>query len=441
MPSTGSFRKALCMATENTAGQAAPPQSFKIPGLIKRNIALFSLSQTFTGAGMQFAYGFGPLMVAALTGSAGLAGLSVALIAVSRFLVAYPIGKITDTYGRKPGILLGLGLGLIGAVVTGTSMIVSSIGMFVVGLLVFGMGMNAAQQMRVAATDMFPPRYRAQALGYVALGSLLGLLVSPTIIALTETYAIKHGYEPLALPWLFLPFLIIPGMFLVTLVRPDPKEIGRNLSDYYPGYVAPAKQSSQAETQSFRPFSLFRRMSLLQAIFANCSGQANMSIVMVLTSLILQHHGHTLTAIGISHVFHSMGMFAFTIPLGMLSDRLGRIQVMYAGVAVALGGAALVTFSDGFIAITFGTFFVGLGWAAANVSSTALIADETRTIERGRAIGVNDSFAAGVSVAAALVTGPLIALWGLAAAGVVAILLAVIPFIVLGYASFTKPRS
>ncbi len=61
-----------------------------------------------------------------------------------------------------------------------------------------------------------------------------------------------------------------------------------------------------------------------------------------------------------------------------------------------------------------------------------MIADQTRTAERGRAIGVNDSFAAGASVTAALVTGPLIALWGLAAAGVAAILLAVIPFLLSG---------
>ena len=81
--------------------------TFGVPPLIKRNTALFALSQSFTGAGMQFAYGLGPLMVIALTGSASLAGLSVGLIGLSRFLVSYPVGKITDTYGRKPGILLG----------------------------------------------------------------------------------------------------------------------------------------------------------------------------------------------------------------------------------------------------------------------------------------------------------------------------------------------
>ena len=67
-----------------------------------------------------------------------------------------------------------------------------------------------------------------------------------------------------------------------------------------------------------------------------------MAIVMVLTSLVLHHHGHSLTAIAFSHMFHTVGMFGFTIPLGRLADRLGREQVMYPGVAIALVGAVLV---------------------------------------------------------------------------------------------------
>ena len=119
---------------------------------------------------MQFAYGFGPLMVINLTGSAGLAGLSVGMIGLSRFLVAYPIGKITDAYGRKPGIHFGLLLALMGTLTLAVSMQIKSIALFTFGLLVFGMGMNASQQMRIAAADMYPPRMRAQALGFVALG-------------------------------------------------------------------------------------------------------------------------------------------------------------------------------------------------------------------------------------------------------------------------------
>ncbi len=402
----------------------------RVPTLIKRNTALFALSQSFTGAGMQFAFGLGPLMVIALTGSASLAGLSVGLIGLSRFLVSYPVGKITDTYGRKPGILLGLSLALVGAVVVGMSMSVHSFAVLVLGMLVFGMGMNAAQQLRVAATDMFPPHMRAQALGYIAMGSLVGLVISPLVISGAEAVAPRLGQDALGLPWLLLPVLIVSGMALIAFVHPDPKEIGMHLERYYPEYTPPPRPPA-GHRAAFSALSLLRNGPIRLAIVSNCAAQGNMSIVMVLTSLVLAHHGHSLGAIAFSHMFHSAGMFAFTIPLGRLADRIGRPAVMFPGVGTALVGASLVAFTGAYWLVTLGTFLVGLGWAAANVAATALIADRAATEVRGRAIGVNESFAGGISVLMALVTGPLIEWSGLPAAGFVAVLVALPPLLML----------
>lgn len=404
----------------------------KIPALIKRNTALFALSQSFTGAGMQFTYGFGPLMVLSLTGSSSLAGLSVALIGLSRFLVAYPMGKITDAYGRKPGIHLGLALALVGTLILGTAMFARSIELFVVGLIVFSMGMNGAQQMRVGATDMYPPQMRAQALGYVALGSMVGLVISPILVEFAEAVGPPRGLDPMGLQWFFMPVLIVGGMILISFVRPDPKTIGMNLKHYYPDYKEPPRHGSTGKVSDFSVRGLMKHAPARIAIVSNCAASGNMAIVMVLTSLVLQHHGHSMVAIAVSHAFHSAGMFAFTIPLGKLADRYGRSQVMFPGVAVSLVGAALVSFTGELWSVTLGTFLVGLGWAAANVAATALLADLFPSVERGRAIGVNDSFAGGITVFAAVVTGPLIEYSGLPATGLTAILMAVIPFIMLG---------
>src|SRR3972149_7594223 len=90
-----------------------------IPLLIKRNTALFALTLAFTGSGMQFAFLLGPLMVIAIMGSATWSGVAVGLIGLSRFLVAYPVGQIADTYGRKPGVLFGLVIGLAVTIVRG----------------------------------------------------------------------------------------------------------------------------------------------------------------------------------------------------------------------------------------------------------------------------------------------------------------------------------
>jgi MFS family permease len=403
---------------------------FTVPAVIKKNMVLFALSQSFTGAGMQLAYGVGPLMVYQLSGSAGLSGLSVALIGLSRFLVAYHIGRNTDRHGRKPGIYFGLMLALCGASVTGISLWANSLAVFIAGMLVFGMGMNASQQLRVAATDMFPPNMRARALGYLATGSLVGLALMPIMVTIADKNAKTFGIDPLAMPWFMVPVLILVGMGLVTQVQPDPKHIGINLAHYYPGYEAPPKITNAKG--EFSAWALLKRPRILIAIVSNSAGQANMSIVMVLTSLVLAHHGYTLTEISISHAFHSAGMFAFTIPIGKLADKYGRNTVMYPGVFVSVIGAGFVAFTPTYELVTLGTFLVGVGWAGANVASTALLADSTSTAERGRAIGLNDSFAGSMTVVAAVITGPLIEYMSLAATGMAAVVIGCVPFFLLG---------
>jgi MFS family permease len=420
--------------------QPIPRSTAGIPPLIKRNTTLFALSQSFMGAGTQLGYGMGPLMVVALTGSASLAGLTVALFGASRFLVAYPAGKITDTYGRKPGIQLGLGLALVGTITVGVAMLLHGIVALVVGMLIFGMGFNAAQQLRVAAADMFPPRLRAMALGFVATGSLLGLVISPILVWISEIIAGRTGLEPIALPWLMVPTLILVGMALVTFVHPDPREIGMHLERYYPDYTPPPSQPHAGQRSAFSARTLWRRTSARQAIISNCAGQGNMAIVMVLTSLVLFHHGHSLTAIAFSHMFHSAGMFAFTIPIGWLADHIGRERVMYPGVATTLVGAIFVTFGAELWSVTLGTFLVGLGWSAANVASTAIIADLSETEHRGRAIGVSDGGAGVMTVLAAVVTGPLVECTSLPAAGAAAALVAVVPLLLLAMLQFSRWR-
>ncbi len=410
-----------------------------VPALIKRNMALFALSQSFTGAGMQFIYGLGPLMIVGISGSNDLAGLSVALIGLSRFLVSYPIGKITDSFGRKPGILLGLALALVGTFVIAMGQNAANLIGVIFGILIFGMGMNAAQQMRVGATDMFPSSLRGQALGYIALGTFAGLILSPAVVNLGERMAAAGVGQALVLPWLMLPILIIIGAGLVYFVRPDPKEIGQNLSHYYPDYVEPQHPASKGD--KFVGGSLMKYVPTRLAIAANAAAQGNMSIVMVLTSLVLQHHGHSLTAIAWAHLFHSAGMFAFSIPIGKLADRMGRAKIMYPGLVLTIAGAALVGLTSGYISITFGTFLVGIGWAMTNVASTALLADEVETSMRGRAIGTNDSWAGGTSLVLSIITGPLISYGGLPASAVFAACVAAVPLLMWAFSSRKAPKA
>jgi Major Facilitator Superfamily len=167
------------------------------PSIVKRNTLLLAASQAFVGVGNQMVPTLGAIIVARLLGSAHLAGMATSALRVSRFLVSYPIGRVADLYGRRVAVVLGLLLGLAGAVSIGLSVLLGSFALFLAGILVFGAGVSAGYQLRVAAADMYPPSQRAQGLGYVLTGSLVGALGGPVLITAVDPRSLGHraGYR------------------------------------------------------------------------------------------------------------------------------------------------------------------------------------------------------------------------------------------------------
>jgi MFS family permease len=401
----------------------------KIPSLVKRNTALLAVSQTFSGAGHGMIYSLGALMVVELLGSASLAGIGLAILGVTRFLIAYPLGKLTDTYGRKPGLFFGLGMSVVGALIMGSSMLHRSLPLYVLGMLCMGVSTGAAHQLRVAAADMYPPSRRAEGLGWVLTGSLLGIFGTPMLVVIADRLAPALGIHPIGMSWVLVPLIALPGVLLIAQVRPDPKEIASHLERYYPGYE-PARQDAGGTGEQVSMREFLAHFPKQVAMVTNFAAQGNMAITMVVMSLLLSHHGHRLPEITLSMSLHSIGMFGFSLPLGRLADRLGRRTVLLGGVIVAVAGTLLVTMTVDFWMITLGGFLVGLGWSAVNVASTAVLADTSRSWERGRAIGTNDTFGGASAVALSLFTGPMAAALGYPSTGILGIVL-VIPALVM----------
>src|SRR5215831_17121584 len=121
-----------------------------IPAVIKRNTLLLATAQAFVGVGNQ--------MVPAL------GGLATSILGGCRFLVAYPAGHVADTYGRRAGLLAGLLLSLVGAIAVGLALMQHAFLAFLGGLVLFGLGVGAGQQLRLAAADLYPPSRRAEGL-------------------------------------------------------------------------------------------------------------------------------------------------------------------------------------------------------------------------------------------------------------------------------------
>jgi hypothetical protein len=153
-------------ATRSSAVRGGP-----LPPLIKRNTMLLASTQAFVGMGTQMVPSIGAIIVMQITGASTLAGLTSSINSLSRFLVAYPIGWVADTLGRRAALWIGQSLCLVGTLIIAASVFMTSLPLLALGTLIFGLGTGAGQQLRLAAADLYPPARRAEGLAYVLSGS------------------------------------------------------------------------------------------------------------------------------------------------------------------------------------------------------------------------------------------------------------------------------
>lgn len=96
--------------------------------------------------------------------------------------------------------------------------------------------------------------------------------------------------------------------------------------------------------------------------------------------------GHDAQRIGLAMGIYGLMQAFLHIPLGWLSDRIGRKPVMVAGLLLFVAGALVAAFSDTLAGITIGRAMQGMG--AISAAITACIADLTRERHRTKAMAM-----------------------------------------------------
>jgi MFS family permease len=416
-------------------------RSLKVPPLIRRNTILLTLAEMFVGTGQQMVPTLGSIVVYTFLGSATFAGISSSMIGLTRALVSYPSGYLADRRGRKPVLLLGLVLSLVGAVGMGTSILQSSFALYLLGLLIFGIGSGTSQQQRrLAAADMYPPARRGEGLGFVLTGALIGALGGPAIINVAEGLGRSLGVNQMAVAWLIVPVLIIPSIVLIVLIRPDPQEIATRLERFYPGYRP--TESTDTTIDESGPVTLatfVRSYPQLVAFVSMFILYANMSMMMSLAPLHMSNHGMPLSEVSLTVAGHVVGMFGFSIPIGRLVDQLGRRSTILLGIAISTVGTILAALGESDAAMMVGLFLVGVGWSFGNVSTAALIADTTAPSVRGRAMGANITFGSAASVVSPVIGGVLLERFGPLALVLISMVAMIAPVVLVVRLRETSP--
>ncbi len=364
-----------------------------------------------------------PLLSVDLSGDAAWAGLPTAFYLLGAALAAPAWGLLMDRVGRRDGLLLGLLLGMAGAGLVQGAISLSSLAIFLGAMGLIGVATAAVQLSRFSAAEVHPPSERGRAISTVVLGGTVGAILGPLLIAPAGHLALLAGLEETGGPYLQAVLLFAVGAVIVTLgLRPDPRDLAREVARLHP--------AEAAVDGTRRPLvKIFRGPDAFLAMAAMVLGQMVMVMLMVITSLHMRNHGHSLGDLSLVISSHTMGMYAFSVISGRLVDRWGRHRVILIG-SLTLGLACVsATLTPDVLPLAVALFLLGLGWNFCYVGGSTLLADQLTPAERARTQGFNDLMVGLASAAGSLASGLVFDAVGFNWMGITGAAVALIPFL------------
>ena len=341
------------------------------------------LSQSLSSAGFIAAFAVNALVGVDLSGERAMAGVPGAVYVLGQACGSLVWGFSMDRIGRRGGLTLGQVIGVIGSVVAVGAVAGRSFPLFLMGLLLVGMARSAVDLGRFAAAEVHLPSERGRAISHVVMGSTVGAVVGPLLVGPTGSLAQWAGFPELAGPYsVSLVGLILAAILIFAGLRPDPRDIGRELARRYPESVP------RQETRSLT--KIVQQPGVIVAMVSVVFAQMVMVVPMSITSVHMKAHHHPLSALSLVISAHTLGMFAFSIISGRMTDSWGRPQVIILGSVVLILSCLMAAPSTGLMALMVALFLLGLGWNFAYVAGSTLLADQLSPGERAKTQGFND---------------------------------------------------
>lgn len=405
---------------------AGPPAALSAPpfrAAARRITTTLLAAQSLGSAGFLAASTVSAIVGAQLSGRPSWAGVPSGVYQIGAALAAVGWGHAMDRFGRRGMLALGLLCGITGASLAAGAVAGSSFPILLAGLSLMGAANSALQLARFVAAEVHPPAERGRAIANVVVGGTVGAIVGPLLTGPAGGTARALGVDEMAGPYAASAVLFLAAALIVLArLRPEPREIGREVARLHAA-------ATGVPPGDPRPLRLILRQGPVRAAMATLVlAQVVMVMLMVITSLHMKGHHHPLSNIAAVISSHVMGMYAFSVLSGRLSDRWGRGPTIRAG-AVGLTLACLTApLSPTVVPLGLSLFLLGLGWNLCYVGGSALLADQLAPAERARAQSFNDFVMGAASATGSLGSGWVFATVGYGAMGVVAASAALVPF-------------
>lgn len=388
----------------------------------RRLTLVLFLAQSLASAGFIAAATVGSIVGADLSGEPAWAGVPSGVYLLSGAVAALGWGFAMDRIGRRGGLSLGLAMGVVGAAIAAGAIVAESFPLFLGGLTLMGSANAAVQLGRFAAAEVHLPDERGRAISNVVVGGTVGAVVGPLLVGPTGQWMSDAGFNELAGPYAVGSFLFAVGLVLVyARLRPDPRDLGREVARLH------AESGTEAQAVPRDLSEILRDPTVRVAMVAMVFAQVVMVMLMVITSLHMKVHHHSLAGISVVVSSHTLGMYAFSVLSGRLTDRWGRGQVIIAGSFVLLLSCLMAPVSTDLVPLSVALFLLGLGWNFCYVGGSSLLSDQLSPEERARTQGLNDLFIGVAAAAGSLSSGAIFATVGYGAMGVIGAAASIVP--------------
>lgn len=324
-----------------------------------------------------------PFYALKLHASPEMIGAMIASFSIAQLVSAPVWGRVSDRFGRRPALLIGLSASAIAYVVFGFA---QTVWLLFASRLVQGAGGGTTGVAQAYVADSIEPHGRARALGWLSAATSAGVMVGPVLGS-----AAAHLGR--AAPGLIAAALCLINVFFAWRWLPESRKEQAHASRPRRPLWHPAWSVLR------RPLEPIARFIWIYAV--------GMLAFSSMTSVIALYLGAEfgLDEKTIGYVFLYIGVLSFvmrSVLLGPIVDRIGESWAMRAGTLLLIAGLLLYPLprSLGMLAVVIP--LVPIGTALLFPATTSLMSRQSDPSELGTTMGVAQTFSGLARVVAPL---------------------------------------
>jgi len=316
-----------------------------------------------------------PFYAETLGASGFVIGVLISAFSIAQLLSAPLWGKLSDRHGRRPVLVLALGISAVSYVVFAFA---QSLWLLFVSRAVQGLGGGTVGVIQAYVADASAPEERAKGLGWLSAATSFGAIVGPALGSL------------LAMVW----GRTAPGLGAAVLCLLNLGFAWRFLSESHE-LRSTGSHAVAATVKTGNPWQVIGQLRETPArllwTYAVAIG-AFYGVMAVFTMFLGRQFGVGESTIGYFFMwFGAAGVIVRTSLLGIALRRLGEVRLATTGLVLLAAGLVLFPFSRGYPVLLTAMTLMPLGTAFTFPAVTALLSRVVPSRQRGLYMGVQQT--------------------------------------------------